>query len=170
MIPTPATDTSNQTRDDTIAGNVSIGWFAKLTRHIPPGQFGRYLLVGMGNTLFGYGSFALLTAILNPFVPHSYILACGISGLLNITFSYSTYKWFVFRTKGNYVQEWSRCVAVYSSWIIVGMLLLPLLVFLIRRETRFATTAPFVAGALLTGVGVVYSFLGHKKFSFHPPR
>jgi hypothetical protein len=33
-------------------------WIAKLTRHIPPGQFGRYLLVGAWNTLFGYGSFA----------------------------------------------------------------------------------------------------------------
>ena len=30
----------------------------RLVDHIPPGQFGRYLLVGAWNTLFGYGSFA----------------------------------------------------------------------------------------------------------------
>src|SRR5271169_2208371 len=88
---------------------------AKLTSHIPPEQFGRYLLVGAWNTLFGYGSFATLTAVLDPIVPHSYILACVIASLLNITVSYLGYKWFVFKTQGNYLREWARCVTVYSG-------------------------------------------------------
>jgi putative flippase GtrA len=163
-------DMRNQAHDGTISWNSPNSWLAILTKHIPPGQFGRYLVVGAVNTLFGYGSFAALTSILNPFVPHSYIIAAGVSGLLNITFSYLTYKWFVFRTKGDYLREWSRCVAVYSSWIILGMLLLPLLVVLIRHETRFSTAAPYIAGAVLMGIGVLYSFLGHRKFSFRPPR
>ena len=50
-------------------------WSAEITAHIPPGQFGRYLLVGIWNTLFGYSTYALLTAVLNPIVPHSYILS-----------------------------------------------------------------------------------------------
>src|ERR1022692_5119661 len=73
-------------------------WSTELTRHIPPGQFGRYLLVGAWNTLFGYGTFALFTAVLNPVVPHSYILASLLSSLLNITVAYLGYKWFVFKT------------------------------------------------------------------------
>jgi len=145
------------------------GWLANLVRHIPPGQFGRYLLVGAWNTLFGYGTFALLTAVLNRIVPHSYIWASLLSSLLNITVAYLGYKWFVFRTKGNYLREWIRCIAVYSGGIIFGLIALPLLVALIRHNTRFFAEAPYIAGALLTVVVVVYSFFGHKNFSFRSP-
>ncbi len=144
-------------------------WSTKLTRHIPPGQFGRYLLVGTWNTLFGYGTFALLTAVLNPIVPYSYLLASLLSSLLNITVAYLGYKLFVFKTKGNYLREWMRCVAVYGSGIILGLIALPVLVFLIRRNTRFEAQAPYIAGALLTAFMVVYSFVGHKRFSFRTP-
>jgi putative flippase GtrA len=144
-------------------------WRTKLTGHIPPGQFGRYLVVGAWNTLFGYGSFAFFTAVLNNKIPHSYILASVISSLLNISVSFFGYKWFVFKTKGNYLREWIRCVAVYSGGILFGVLMLPILVALIRRNTRFFAEAPYIAGALLTGFMVLYSFLGHKKFSFRSP-
>ncbi len=144
-------------------------WSTKLTGHIPPGQFGRYLLVGAWNTLFGYGSYAFFTAILSPMIPYSYIAASVISSLLSISVSYLGYKWFVFKTKGNYLREWVRCVAVYSGGILFGVLTLPVLVTLIRRNTRFVTQAPYIAGALLTVFMVVYSFVGHKKFSFRTP-
>jgi len=144
-------------------------WSAEITGHIPPGQFGRYLLVGAWNTLFGYGTFALFTALLNPIVPHSYIWASLLSSLLNITVAYFGYKWFVFKTKGNYLREWMRCVAVYSGGIAFGLIALPVLVFLIRHNTRFFAEAPYIAGAFLTVVVVVYNFLGHKNFSFRTP-
>jgi putative flippase GtrA len=141
-------------------------WSAELTRHIPPGQLWRYVLVGAWNTMFGYGTFALFTAVLNRTVPHSYMWASLLSSLLNITVAYLGYKWFVFRTKGNYLREWMCCVAVYSGGIVVGLIALPVLVFLIRRNTRFFVQAPYIAGALLTVFVVIYSFLGHKNFSF----
>lgn len=141
-------------------------WGASLTRHIPPGQFGRYLLVGAWNTLFGYGSYALLTAILTPVIPHGYIVASVISSLLNISVSFLGYKWFVFKTRGNYLREWIRCVGVYSGGILFGVLALPVLVAIIRHNTRFVAQAPYIAGAVLTAFMVVYSFVGHKKFSF----
>ncbi len=139
-----------------------------LTRHIPPGQFGRYLLVGAWNTLFGYGSFAFFTAILSRTIPYSYVAAVIISSLLNISVSYLGYKFFVFKTKGNYLREWIRCVGVYSGGILIGVVSLPVLVMLIRHNTRFDNEAPYIAGAILTACTVVYSFLGHKKFSFRP--
>jgi putative flippase GtrA len=144
-------------------------WSTAITRHIPPGQFGRYLLVGAWNTLFGYGCFAFFTAILSPMIPHSYIVASVISSLLNITVSFLGYKWLVFKTKGNYLREWIRCVGVYSGGILFGVLTLPVLVVMIRRNTRFVAQAPYIAGALLTAFMVVYSFVGHKKFSFRSP-
>lgn len=139
---------------------------ARLTSHIPPAQFGRYLVVGFFNTIFGYSSYALLTAILTPHVPYAYVLAGVLSSVLNITFSFLNYKWFVFKTAGNYLGEWLRCLLVYSSGIALGAVLLPVTVFAIRRLTSADASAPYIAGALLMGVNVVVSFLGHKKFSF----
>ena len=139
---------------------------AALARHFPPGQFGRYLLVGAINTVFGYGTFALFVAILDRVMPHGYILANVISGIVNITFAYLNYKWFVFKTKGNYLREWARCVAVYSSAIALNTLLLPVAVFAIRRWTNLYVAAPYIAGAVLIGCTTIYSFLGHKRFSF----
>jgi len=140
--------------------------WTRITQHIPPGQFGRYLMVGVWNTLFGYGMFALFTAVLTPIVPYSYMWASFFSSLLNITVAFLGYKWFVFKTKGNYLREWLRCVAVYGSGIAIGLIALPVLVTLIRRNTHFFSQAPYIAGAILTAVTVVYSFVGHKRFSF----
>ncbi|MGB9235549.1 MAG: GtrA family protein, partial [Terriglobales bacterium] len=91
------------------------------------------------------------------------------SSLLNITVAYLGYKWFVFKTKGNYLREWLRCVAVYSSGMVFALMALPVLVFVIRRYTHFFAQAPYIAGAILTGVVVLYSFFGHKHFSFRAP-
>jgi putative flippase GtrA len=143
-------------------------FFARLTSHIPPGQFGRYLLVGVWNTLFGYAIFAALTALLAPHVPQSYILAAVLSSVLNFSVAFLGYKWFVFRTKGNYLREWARCVAVYSSSMVIGIGALPIVVWAIRLTSRFDRQAPYLAGALVMGFGVIYNFLGHKGFSFRP--
>lgn len=140
--------------------------FAGIARHIPPGQFGRYLLVGAWNTAFGYATFAILTAALNKSIPQSYMLASILSSLLNITVSFLGYKWFVFKTKGNYLREWARCVGVYSGAIGMGLVLLPIMVFVLRHHFHLQRQAPYIAGALLTGFSVVISFFGHKHFSF----
>ena len=144
----------------------SVTSVKSLTSHIPPGQFFRYLMVGAVNTVFGFGCYAALTALLQPRLSHGYIVANLLAGLINITFSYLGYKWFVFKTKGNYLREWTRAVAVYSTAILLGTALLPVLVFLIRHTTRFDSAAPYIAGAVLIGFTTIYSFLGHRHFSF----
>lgn len=137
-----------------------------LTKHIPPGQLLRYLITGVWNTLFGYGTFALFTLLLAPLGRQSYLLAVIPSSLINITVSFLGYKWFVFKTKGNYLREWVRCVAVYSTSIALNMALLPVFVFLIRHYSGYDRQAPYVAGAVLTFLTVVLSFFGHKHISF----
>ncbi len=137
-----------------------------LTRHIPPGQFLRYLITGAWNTLFGYGTFALFTALLAPLGRQSYMLAVIPSSLINITVAFFGYKWFVFKTKGNYLREWCRCVAVYGTSIALNLALLPICVFLIRRYSGYDSQAPYIAGAVLTLFTVAFSFLGHKHISF----
>jgi putative flippase GtrA len=141
-------------------------WIARIARHIPPGQFGRYLIVGGFNTLFGYSCFALLTLLMTPHLPYAYILAGVLSSIINITVSFLNYKWFIFKTKGNYLREWMRCIVIYSGGILVGAFLLPACVFLLRHVTSIHDSAPYVAAAVLMAINVVVSFIGHKKFSF----
>jgi putative flippase GtrA len=141
-------------------------WLQLLTKHVPPGQLLRYLITGVWNTLFGYGTFALFTALLAPLGRQSYLLAVIPSSLINITVSFLGYKWFVFKTKGNYLREWCRCVAVYSTSIALNMALLPIVVFIIRHYSGYDRQAPYIAGALLTVLTVVFSFFGHKHISF----
>jgi putative flippase GtrA len=142
----------------------------RLVSHIPPAQFGRYLAVGVWNTAFGYLSYALLTAALTPRIPYAYILAAVLSGFLNITLAFLNYKLFIFKTKGNYLREWFRCVLVYSSGIAIGTALLPPTVFLLRHFTTAIASAPYIAGAFWMGLNVISGFLGHKNFSFAPPQ
>jgi putative flippase GtrA len=144
-----------------------MSWFTGLTRHIPPNQLSRYLLVGVCNTLFGYGLFAILTAVFDQIIRHGYVLASIVCSLPNITVAYLGYKWFVFKTKGNYLHEWIRCLTIYSGGTVLGVILLPGLVFVIRGLSGYDQGAPYIAGALMTGINVVFSFLGHKRFSFH---
>ena len=142
------------------------GLVSRLSNHIPPALFSRYLLVGLWNTAFGYGSFAGFTALLTPHIAHAYILASVVANLLTITLAFLAYKWFVFKTKGNYLREWLRCVAVYGGAALLGTSLLPVLVFALRHLTHFNASAPYIAGAALLGLSASISFLGHKNFSF----
>ena len=145
---------------------MSRQFLANLTKHIPPGQMGRYLLVGFGNTAFAYGSYALFTALLDRYMPASYMAASVISSVLNITVSFLGYKWFVFKTRGSYLKEWAHCLLVYSGGIALGLLALPPTVFVVSHLTGDPRSAPYIAGALVLGVQVVLSFIGHKRFSF----
>lgn len=141
-------------------------WAVSLVHHFPPGQFGRYLAIGICNTVFAYLDYAGLTALLTPHIRLAYLAAAAIAGLVNITFSFTTYKLFVFRTKGNYLREWSRCIVVYGGAALLSTAMLPVTVFLLRRFTSADNSAPYIAGAIQMGAGVVAGFLGHKNFSF----
>ena len=145
-------------------------FLSSLTKHIPPDQLGRYLVVGIWNTAFAYGTFALFTWLLDHYMPASYMAGSFLSAILNITVSFLGYKWFVFKTKGNYLKEWMRCLMVYSGGIVLGLALLAPTVFAVSYVTGNPRAAPYIAGALLLGVQVILGFVGHKKFSFKSDR
>lgn len=154
-----------------IAEKLRSGRIARrLVHHFPPGQFGKYLAVGVCNTIFGYCVYAGLTEVLTPHLPFAYVFASLIGSLITITFAFFNYKWLVFRTKGNYLREWSRCIVVYSGAMLVGAAVLPVIVYLLRHFTPADRSAPYIAGAIQMSGSVVASFLGHKNFSFAQPR
>ena len=111
----------------------------RLVNLFPGGQFFRYLLVGGFNTLFGYGTFVLVLAVLSNAVPSRLLyltapLASLISTPLNITVAYFGYKLFVFRTKGNHLVEWLKCFAVYGTGMIPGLVALGGLTRLLQSQ------------------------------------
>jgi glycosyltransferase involved in cell wall biosynthesis len=170
----PSLESATATREDPLTNTDrtslrDIPWVARLTSHIPPGQFTRYLIVGVWNTFFGYSLYALFVALLTPRLQFAYIYASAFSNLIAITVAYFGYKFFVFRTKGNYLVEWFRCILVYGSGMLPGLVLLPLLVGGLHYFFHLNRSAPYIAGAILLGTGTIYSFFGHKHFSFRVP-
>lgn len=126
----------------------------------------RYLAVGACNTLFGYGCFALFTFLLTPLVAYGYVAASILANLFAITFSFFGYKWFVFKTKGNYLKEWVRCVGVYSGSMVLSAAALPFVVAFVRHQFGYDRSAPYIAGAMVLVFSVVFSFFGHRHISF----
>jgi putative flippase GtrA len=89
-------------------------------------QFLRYVLVGGFNTVFGYGLFALLNWLFKGLGPYSYMYAAVLANPIAITLNFLGYKWFVFRTHGNYMAEWFRCLGVCGSSMLIGLVGLPI--------------------------------------------
>jgi putative flippase GtrA len=177
------------------------GRLQRLVNLFPAGQFVRYLCVGVFNTFFGYICFAIILTLLNAALPArllylTVVLASVLSIPPNITVSYLCYKFFVFRTKGNYLGEWIKCFAVYGTGMIPGLVALSALtrflqstihahaaslhVFLSAAERHLSSRplafiqhvatgkamAGYIAGAMVIGVSTIYSFVGHKKVTF----
>lgn len=172
-----------------------------LVNVFPGGQFLRYLCVGAFNTFFGYTSFAIILTVLNSALPTrllylTVILASLLSTPLNITVAYLGYKFFVFRTKGNFLGEWLKCFAVYGAGMIPGLIALSALtrylqstihvraawlhlhlaaleshlsgraLAVVQHLAHGKAVAGYIAGAVIIGVSTIYSFVGHKKITF----
>lgn len=146
------------------------GFLGRLIAHIPPGQFVRYIAVGVWNTAFGYSTFAGLYYLIHRRnIPAAYIYAQILSNFINISVAFLGYKWFVFKTRGNYLREWLKAMAVYGSAFLPSLVLLPLVIKGLEYGLHLKESAPYIGNALLMGFGVVYSFIGHKKVTFRVP-
>jgi putative flippase GtrA len=177
----------------------------RIVHLFPGGQFARYVCVGIFNTFFGYINFAVILALLNTALPNRFlyltvVLASILSVPLNISVAYFSYKFFVFRTKGNYLGEWFKCFAVYGTGMIPGLVVLSALtrflqslihshaaslhIFLNAVERHLdgsplaflqhiatgKAMAGYIAGALLMGTTTIYGFVGHRTFTFRPKK
>jgi putative flippase GtrA len=173
----------------------------RLVNLFPGGQFARYLCVGVFNSLFGYTSFVVFLTLLNAALPSrllylTVILASMLATPLNITVAYLGYKFFVFRTKGNYLGEWLKCFVVYGAGMIPGLVALSALtrflqsmihghaaslhvllgaverhldghsLVLLQHVATAQAMAGYIACAAVIGVSTIYSFVGHKKVTF----
>jgi putative flippase GtrA len=129
-------------------------------------QVVRYLLVGGFNTCFGYALFVAFNYLFRSLGVYGSEIASLLGNIIAITVAFLGYKWFVFRTHGNYLREWMRCLSVYGSSMLFALVMLPPLTLLLRRWYGHSQMASNVAAAILTVVTVAASYFGHKHFSF----
>ena len=116
-----------------------------------------YLLTGAWNTVFGMGLYALVYYLFGKHV--HYIILSIIVNIAAITNAFLCYKFFVFRTKNNWVKEYFRCCVVYGSVALCNIGLLWLLVHFFNMNPAWAN---------VLGVAFVsfVSYFAHKYFSF----
>jgi putative flippase GtrA len=136
------------------------------TRHKSLHELLRYLLVGGFNTVFGYALFALLNWLFAGMGRFSYEYALFLASIISMTAAFLGYKWFVFRTRGNYLAEWIRCVGIYGTTMLIGLAGMPILVPILQRTLPRPALASYLAGAIMTAITVVFGFFGHKNVSF----
>lgn len=117
----------------------------------------RFLVTGGWNTAFSYISLALLYYFFSKRMHYMVILVIG--AVINITNAYICHKFFVFRTKGNYVREYLRYYVVYSVPMALGFIAFPVCIELFKMNF-------YVTQALLTVITVLISYFGHKHISF----
>jgi len=117
----------------------------------------RYILAGVWNTLFGYFTSLLIYDYYHNFL---HILFIGlIANILNISMSFLTYKFFVFRTKNYWLKEYLRSYILYGGVALTSLCMLWFAVDYLNM--------PFwIVQALVMSLGVLISYIGHDRFTF----
>ena len=143
---------------------------AGLKDRIPRGEALRFLIAGGGNTLFGIANTFLLTWLFVHLRPDRTgtmtSVAAFVSTCINITVSFLTYKWFVFRSRGNYWQEYSRSFLVYVPSLLLSTFAVGPLAAVLAHWLPRPALAPYAAQACIIAVAIIPQFLGHKNITF----
>ena len=116
-----------------------------------------YLLTGFMNTVFGYCLSIVIYSLFNGLIP-LFLMLVGIN-IIAITFSFTTYKVLVFKTKGRWVSEYIRCYFVYGLNAIFSISIGWILV-----EEFFMKF--WVAQIVVMAITILSSFLMHKNYTF----
>lgn len=115
----------------------------------------RFLLVGGFNTVFAYGVYAFLLEIIK--LP--YLLALFIQYFITINVSVATMRYYVFRSKGNFIKEFLKAWSVYIGLFFANTVGLSFLVEICRIDELWAQ------GIYLT-FSTILTYILHKYFSF----
>ena len=126
---------------------------------------GKFVLVGVWNTIFGYSVFYFLdtffSALFAKYV--AYLSAMVLSNVLSIINAYICHKYitFVSKVKGKgLLVEFIRFSMTYGVTFCLSLILLPLFV-------EIFNLSPKISGAVIIPLCMIVSFLGHSRFSFH---
>jgi hypothetical protein len=73
--------------------------------------------------------------------------------------SFIVYKIFVFRTDGNWLNEYLRCYVIYGSTSVIS-------IFVLWVTVSKMSLNIYMAQAIAILCSVIFSYLGHKKYTF----
>ncbi len=113
--------------------------------------------MGGYNTLFGFAAFALLYLLLEAQL--HYVAIALIANVLAITNAYLSYRYLVFHSTGPFLTEYLKSYIVYGGSAVIGIVLLIACVEVLGLH-------PILGQALTTTVTVVFSYFGHRNFTF----
>ncbi len=116
-------------------------------------QFSKFSLIGILNTVVGYGSFIILLNFSN------YILALIISHMIGVTHSYLWNKFWTFKSNKNPVNEFVKFNSIYLVVFVINAITLIFLVSGLNFDPRIGQ---LIALPIIT----LISFTGHKYWSF----
>lgn len=117
----------------------------------------RYLFIGVINAIFGYVTGVAVYLALQKII-HVVLIATFVN-VITITFSFITYKIFVFKTKYNWLKEYLKSYIVYGSSALMSIVILWLLIDKVNMNI-------YVAQAATISITVAVSYFGHRYFTF----
>lgn len=120
-------------------------------------QLSKFVIVGILNTVVGYGAFFFILSYSN------YLTSLIISHIIGVTHSYIWNKYWTFKSKGTYINEFIKFNSVYVIVFIVNAITLIILVDILNINPRM--------GQLITlPIITIISFMGHRRWSFNGKR
>ena len=117
----------------------------------------KYLIVGGCNTVVGYFTGIFLYFFLISKIDIVFISI--ISSIFSISFSFFTYKIFVFKTNGNWFKEYIKCYMVYGGISIINVFIIWLFVDIFNINI-------WISLALSTTIVTILSYFGNNLFTF----
>lgn len=118
----------------------------------------RFGAAGVVNTAFGLAIFPILFFSL-AFLKLHYLIILTISQALSVTLAFVTNKFWVFRTKGNYLREYGKFVLFHLTYFVVNLFALPFLVEVVKIPPVWAQSGFAVAV-------IVSSYVWHSRITF----
>lgn len=138
----------------------------------PPGPLMRivrdqrvaFLIVGLLNTVFGVGTFIVISETLGHIVDHKYgrvpaaLATLGLTHILSVLFAFLMHRRFVFHASGHLLADLLRFWSVYLTAATINVIALPLLVELGMHRIP--------AQLVIVASNTLLSWFGHRHFSF----
>jgi len=118
----------------------------------------RFLATGVFNSLFGLMMFPFFFYVLEEYNFH-YLIILTISQFISIIFAYLTNKFLVFKTKGNYLDEFLKFISFHLTHFIINIIALPILV-------EFFKLQPVVAQIFFATLVIISSYFWQSRITF----
>jgi len=114
-------------------------------------EFFKFALVGVLNTVIGYGMYYILLHLKFHYLP-----ALIISFMLGLMNSYFCNKYWVFTSEQHFKRELPKFIIVYTATLSINAILLPVFVEVLKIDPRIAQLFFLLFLPILTFLGLKY--------------